>query len=350
MKNNIIEIIDLNKNFGETIALQNINLAIKKSSITGFIGKSGAGKTTLLRCINLLETPDTGQIKIHGKNLLKLSEKETKEFRRKIGMIFQSFNLLTNRNVRANIALPLEFMPVDKKEIDNKVNTIGSLVGLEDKLNSYPNELSGGQKQRVAIARSLVSDVDILLCDEFTSALDPETTLEILSLIKDINTKLGVTIILITHDMSVIREICDFVYVMDNGNLVESGEIEKIFYNPQHYVTKSMINTLLSKEMPNALVSKLENNPSTNCDVVVCLIFASDSSRKAIVSKVIKKFDIAVNIISGHLDHIRNTTLGNLLVTFKYDVILYSNIVKFFQENKVHLEFLGYLKEEKWLS
>ena len=344
MAKDIIKIHQINKKFLQQEVLKDINLSIKQGSITGIIGKSGAGKTTLLRCMNLLEQPDSGIIEINSKNILKLKANKLKLLRQKIGMVFQSFNLISNYTVAQNIALPIEIAGKSKQYISQKVAAIAKLVGLKDKLAEYPSCLSGGQKQRVAIARALVGEVEILLCDEFTSALDPETTLEILELLRDINKSLNVTIILITHDMSVIREICDFVFVINNGEIVETGEIEQIFYNPHHEITKSLISTMFARDIPNAFKTRIIDKPVKNCEIMLRLLFGKSSSQQAIISEMIKVFDISINIISGHLDHIRDATLGNLMITFKYDSKLLAKIITYFEEHQISFELLGYLR------
>ncbi len=344
MTENIIKIQQLNKTFLQQEVLKDINLSIKLGSITGIIGKSGAGKTTLLRCMNLLEQPDSGKIEINDQDILKLNANKLKPVRQKIGMVFQAFNLLSNYTVAENIALPLEIASKSKQYINQKIRAIAKLVGLEDKLAEYPSCLSGGQKQRVAIARALVGDVEILLCDEFTSALDPETTLEVLELLRNINQNLGVTIILITHDMSVIREICDFVFVINDGQIIENGEIEQIFYTPHHQVTKALISTMFARDIPNALKARMIEQPVKNCDIMLRLLFGKNSSQQAIISEMIKIFDMSVNIIAGHLDHIRDATLGNLLITFKYESKLLAKIISYLEEHQIRLELLGYLR------
>ncbi len=344
MAENIIKIHQLNKKFLQQEVLKDINLSIKQGSITGIIGKSGAGKTTLLRCMNLLEQPDSGSIEINGKNILKLNATKLKPVRQKIGMVFQAFNLLSNYTVAQNIALPLEIAGKAKQYINQKIRAIAKLVGLKDKLTEYPSCLSGGQKQRVAIARALVGEVEILLCDEFTSALDPETTLEVLELLRDINQNLGVTIILITHDMSVIREICDFVFVIDDGQIIENGEIEQIFYTPSHQVTKSLINTMFARDIPNVFKVRITKHPVSNGDIMLRLLFGKNSSQQAIISEMIKIFDMSINIIAGHLDHIRDATLGNLLITFKYEPKLLSKVISYLEKHQIRLELLCYLR------
>lgn len=345
MSDILVKINCLNKTFADTSILKDVNLFIKKFSITGIIGKSGAGKTTLLRCLNLLEKPDTGQIIIDGQNIISFDSANLRKIRQKIGVVFQSFNLISNKTVAKNISLPLECIGMAKNKIDEKVKHIADLIGLKEKLSVYPSCLSGGQKQRVAIARSLISDVDILLCDEFTSALDPETTLEILELLYQINTTLKVTIIIITHDMTVIREICDYVYVMDKGQIVENGQTFEIFYNPQHEVTRALVSSVLVREIPNSYKTRLTDIPISSNEVLVSLIFSNYSSHKSLVSAVIREFNISINIISGHLDHVRDSTLGNLLISFQYDLVLYPKIVQFLKQHGVNIELLGYLRE-----
>lgn len=344
MNKDIIKIDNLSKNFNQKEVLKDINLSIMQGSITGIIGKSGAGKTTLLRCLNLLEKPNTGSINVKGDNILNIDSKKLKSIRQKMGMVFQSFNLLSNKNIAKNIALPLKIADIEQKEIDYKVKKIAEFVGLEDKLSEYPSNLSGGQKQRIAIARALVGEVDILLCDEFTSALDPETTLEMLELLRVINQEKSVTIILITHDMSVIREICDFVFVMDAGRIIEYGEVEQIFYSPKERITKSLINNMFARDIPNTLKSRIIKNPTEESDVMLRLLFGRDSSQQAFISEMIKIFDISINIISGHLDHIKDATLGNLLITFKYKKTILDKILIYLENNQIHAELVGYLR------
>jgi D-methionine transport system ATP-binding protein len=240
-----VEIKDLEVSFpssqGGLDVLKGISLSVRKGQIFGIIGRSGAGKSTLVRCLNGLETPRAGKIFIGDQSLTRAKGLEHRQILHKIGTVFQHFNLLTRRTVLENIALPLEFMGVAPDERAKKAKTIAELVGLSDKEQAFPNQLSGGQCQRVAIARALVSDVSLLLCDEFTSALDPETSLEILALLQDLNQRLGVTIVLVTHDMSVVREICDQVCVLDQGRVAEIGPVESILLKPQHEVTHALV-------------------------------------------------------------------------------------------------------------
>ena len=241
----IIQLNNVSKTFnsktGTVEAVKNINLNIEKGDIFGIIGLSGAGKSTLVRCLNLLEKPTEGQVLIHGKDLMKLSDKELRKTRQNIGMIFQHFNLLMQRNVIDNVCFPMEIAGIKKKEARKKALEYLRTVGLEDKAKAYPAQLSGGQKQRVAIARVLASDPEILLCDEATSALDPQTTKSILDLLKDINQKYGITIVVITHSMSVIKEICNQVAVLDHGELAEVETVEELFDNPKTEIARKLV-------------------------------------------------------------------------------------------------------------
>ena len=235
LKNICKTFIDDNKK--EVHAVNDVSLTINDGDIFGIIGFSGAGKSTLVRCINLLERPTSGTVEVDGKDLTKLSEKELRESRKKIGMIFQHFNLFPSRTIFGNVAFPLQGSGLSKEEIAAKVRNLLELVGISEKENAYPSQLSGGQKQRVAIARALANDPDILLCDEATSALDPQTTKAILDLLKDLNKKLGITIVVITHEMAVVKEICNKVAVMEKGRVVEEGDVFSIFANPQEALT-----------------------------------------------------------------------------------------------------------------
>ena len=242
----MIQIEHLNKTYvsrqGEThTALTDINLTIEDGSVFGIIGQSGAGKSTLVRCLNLLERPTSGSIIINGRDITSLSEKELREFRGSVSMIFQNFSLLQQRTVLRNVMFPLELRHADKKEAEKRARELLELVGLADKCNKYPSQLSGGQQQRVAIARALVNNPSIMLCDEATSALDSMTTHSILKLLKDINEEMGVTIVLITHSLAVAELICDNVVVIDEGKIVEEGKTEDIFANPQSDVARKLL-------------------------------------------------------------------------------------------------------------
>ena len=243
----MIELTHISKNFasgGRTVhAVQDVSLSIGKGEIFGIIGFSGAGKSTLVRCINLLERPTSGSVTVDGKEMTALSARELRQARKKIGMIFQHFNLMPSRTVFGNVAYPLRGSGLSGEQIADKVHRLLELVGIGDKAEAYPKQLSGGQKQRVAIARALANDPNVLLCDEATSALDPQTTKAILRLLKDLNEKLGITVVIITHEMAVVKEICDRVTVMEHGRVVEQGEVFNVFADPRQEITRSFIHT-----------------------------------------------------------------------------------------------------------
>lgn len=242
----MIEINNLSKHFdstGKVAALQNVNLTVEDGDICGIIGMSGAGKSTLLRCISMLETPTGGSIRIDGRDIFSLKGRELLELRRQMGVVFQGYNLLMQRNIYKNIAFPLELLKMPKEQLDRRVRELLELVGLSDKAQMYPAQLSGGQRQRVAIARALASSPKVLLCDEPTSALDPLTTRSILKLLQQINRTLGVTIIIITHEIGVVRSICSHVAVIEQGSIAEQGSTEQVFANPQSQAARQLLDT-----------------------------------------------------------------------------------------------------------
>ena len=305
----MFELKDVSKTFsndkGKVYAVKHVNLKIEKQEIFGVIGSSGAGKSTLIRTLNLLERPESGEVLFKGKNLLELSEKDLRMSRKKIGIIFQNFNLLNSRTVYENVAFPLKGQ--NKYEIHQKVTELLELVGLSDKHDAYPKKLSGGQKQRVAIARALANDPDVLLCDEATSALDPETTTSILNLLKDLNTKLKLTIILITHEMNVIKSICDRVAIMEDGEIKEVSTVLDLFTAPQTKVNKNFINETFN----------LQNVKTLTSNRVYELIFRASSSKEAIISELIQKFNVSVNILAGSVEIIQNQSIGRLAVSLE---------------------------------
>lgn len=323
--------------------LKGINFKIPRSRILGIIGRSGAGKSTLLRCINGLETPDAGSIYIQGMELFSLGAGNRQALLRRIGTVFQTPNLLSTRTVFDNIALPLEIMGVSLKQREELCLKMVHLVGLEHKVWSYPNKLSGGQKQRVAIARALVSEPELLLCDEFTSALDYETAMDILQLLKDLNERLGVTIILITHDMKVVRDICDEVCVLKNGQIVEHGDVENIFFNPKNAETKLLLSSFLNKKLPESIHKRIKKTPMEKCDVLLHLIFSKETAYQPFIARTIQKFEIDINIIAGNVDHIRQNTFGFLIVSIPYDKEMVAKIIEYFEDYKVTIEKLGYM-------
>lgn len=298
-------------------ALHNINLTIEKGDIFGVIGHSGAGKSTLIRTVNLLEQPTKGEIIVNGKNLVHLSEREMRDVKKNIGMIFQHFNLLESKNIFDNVALPLRLIKASKVFIAERVKELLTFVGLEDKIHHYPNQLSGGQKQRVGIARALATNPSILLCDEATSALDPETTLSVLQLLKQINRQYGITILMITHQMDVVKQICNRVGVMHNGELIEEGRIIDVFSNPQNPITENFVKTVIKDDVPEKVFDYLK---SKNDSRVYRIRFVGESTGQPLISEIAKAFTIHINILFGNITELQNVPFGHLIVEFQGDV------------------------------
>lgn len=290
-------------------AVKNVNLQVEKGGIHGVIGYSGAGKSTLIRCVNLLEKPSSGKVYINGKEQTSLSKDKLRETRKKIGMIFQGFNLLKTATVYDNIAIPLKLQDVSKEEVHRRVNKYLEIVGLSDKANSYPGQLSGGQKQRVAIARALSQEPEILLSDEATSALDPETTDSILELLLKINRELGITILLITHEMHVIQKICDYVYVMENGHIVEQGTAIDLFTKPKQETTKKFLNTIAQRKLSDSLIRQLKLTGA-----VTRLTFVGESAGEPLLAEVSKQFNVKPNILTANIMELKNGIVGNLVI------------------------------------
>lgn len=297
----------------EVQAVADVDLSIKKSEIFGVIGFSGAGKSTLLRLVNLLEVPTSGKVIVNDQDVRSLKPKELRKMRQGIGMIFQNFNLFHSRNVYGNIAYPLKLAKLPKDQIDLRVRELLRFVGLEDKADHYPEQLSGGQKQRVGIARALATSPNILICDEATSALDPETTEEILNLLKKVNEEYHVTILLITHEMQVIRKICDRVAVMENGQVIEVGSIYDIFTNPKKQTTKNFIRSVLDEKIPKNILTRLSADNAN----IYRFIFSGDATKQPLLSKVAKKHQVDVNILYGNITELQGTLFGNLIVELK---------------------------------
>lgn len=309
----MIKLKNINKTFhtkdANVKALQNINLEINKGDIFGVIGYSGAGKSTLIRIINLLEKPDSGQVIVDGISLTEIPTKQLREVRSNIGMIFQSFNLMNSIDVYENIAAPLKNKKLSKNDIELKVTSLLELVGLEDKKHAYPTQLSGGQKQRVAIARALSSDPEILLCDEATSALDPNTTKSILELLKQIHEKLGITIVIITHQMEVIKNICNRVAIMEQGQVVEQGDIVDIFTNPQSQIGKSFVSHSLGSD-------SAERNFDAFDGKIYKLNFFGPITHKPVLSQLERKYNVEINILFGNIENLSSSVVGSLIVEF----------------------------------
>lgn len=314
-------------------ALKDINLTIPKGSIFGIIGYSGAGKSTLIRMINLLEKPTTGKVIVGGIDLTQVKAKELRSYRKKIGMIFQQFHLMNSRNVFHNVAYPLKGSGLSDDEIKQKVKSLLKLVELEDKIHSYPHQLSGGQKQRVAIARALANDPDILLCDEATSALDPQTTQSILNLLKTINQSLGITIVLITHEMQVIKDICDQVAVMENGEIKETGLVLDIFSNPQSAITKEFVSTIFNVDYHTIIGSQLDASGN-----LMKLTFVGEQVKEAHIANVVKYFDVEANILFGSIENIQQTAFGHLIVLFNGSKKAIFKVIEYLEQQNILVE------------
>ncbi len=341
--NNITKIFTLPDK--KLTALDNVSLHVPKGQICGVIGASGAGKSTLIRCVNLLERPTHGAVLIDDLNLTQLSEAELVKTRRQIGMIFQHFNLLTSRTVFENVALPLELENKSKAEIQEKTTALLALVGLSDKHNVYPANLSGGQKQRVAIARALASDPKVLLCDEATSALDPATTQSILKLLKEINRTLGITILLITHEMEVVKRICDQVAVIDKGRLIEQGTVSEIFSNPKTELAQEFISSTFHITLPEEYLENLSDTPKhAKSYPIIKFEFTGRSVDAPLLSQASKKFGVELSILTSQIDYAGGVKFGFTIAEVEGDEDAITQTKVYLMENNVRVEVLGYVQ------
>lgn len=298
-------------------AVEQVDLTVEKGDVFGIVGYSGAGKSTLVRTINLLQRPTSGKVIVADRDLLSLTPKELRTARKKIGMIFQHFNLMASRTIADNVAYPLKHSSLSKKELSEKVSGLLELVGLSDKHNAYPSQLSGGQKQRVAIARALANDPEVLLCDEATSALDPKTTSSILTLLKELNRKLNLTIVIITHEMQVVKEICTKVAVMEKGRVVEEGNLVQIFTQPRKTITKDFINTATHVDQVLETIlshpSLLDLQPN---DILAKVSYVGATTSEPLIAHLYSQFTISTNILFGNIEILQDTPIGNLIVIF----------------------------------
>ena len=330
---------------GEVTALKGVDLEIERGEIYGIIGLSGAGKSTLIRCINMLERPTEGKVIVDGKDLTALSEAELREERKGIGMIFQHFNLLSSATVYDNVAFPLRLSGTDEKQIRTKVEPLLSLVGLADKAQQYPAQLSGGQKQRVGIARALASDPKVLLSDEATSALDPQTTKSILHLIADINKKLGLTVVIITHEMQVIKDICDKVAVIEGGVIAEKGSVLDIFTKPKERITREFVSTLLSNDLPiNYREKELLPEPVEGGELLLRLTFLGERADDPVIADVIRRFSIEVSILYGTLDQIKSVPYGRMIVGIRGEQAEIDRALSYLDTRDLTKEVIGYVR------
>ena len=341
----MIELTHISKNFasgGRTVhAVQDVSLSIGKGEIFGIIGFSGAGKSTLVRCINLLERPTSGSVTVDGKEMTALSARELRQARKKIGMIFQHFNLMPSRTVFGNVAYPLRGSGLSGEQIADKVHRLLELVGIGDKAEAYPKQLSGGQKQRVAIARALANDPNVLLCDEATSALDPQTTKAILRLLKDLNEKLGITVVIITHEMAVVKEICDRVAVMEHGRVVEQGEVFNVFADPRQEITRSFIHTTSNLRKIEELIE--EDSPVVQLkpgELIVRLSYIQRNVSEPLISTVSRKFDITLNIIFSDIAIVQNAPIGGTVAIISGEREQITQAIAYLIEKNVGVEVI----------
>ncbi|MDR3442681.1 MAG: methionine ABC transporter ATP-binding protein [Legionella sp.] len=336
----MIELVGLTKSFSGKPVLQDINLFIQEGDIFGIIGKSGAGKSTLLRCMNLLENPDQGDVIIDGQYLTGLSRKDLALARHKMAMIFQQFNLLNSKNVYDNIALPMRIQGMDEETIRLKIEELLPIVELSDKKFAYPSQLSGGQKQRVAIARALSCSPKILLCDEATSALDPETTDSILALLKKINGLYGITIVLITHEMDVVKRICKKLAVIEQGHLVENTALASVFTNKDS-VARSMLYAQLSPALPECLTSRFASYVTEK--PLLRLFFQGEEATVPFISQTSRELNLDINILLANIDRFDTITCGVLVVELKAHPLLLDAFIERCEEAKLTVEILGYV-------
>ena len=341
----MIELTHISKDFasgGRTVhAVQDVSLSIGKGEIFGIIGFSGAGKSTLVRCINLLERPTSGSVTVDGKEMTALSARELRQARKKIGMIFQHFNLMPSRTVFGNVAYPLRGSGLSREQIADKVHRLLELVGIGDKAEAYPKQLSGGQKQRVAIARALANDPNVLLCDEATSALDPQTTKAILRLLKNLNEKLGITVVIITHEMAVVKEICDRVAVMEHGRVVEQGEVFNVFADPRQEITRSFIHTTSNLRKIEELIE--EDSPVVQLkpgELIVRLSYIQRNVSEPLISTVSCKFDITLNIIFSDIAIVQNAPIGGTVAIISGEREQITQAIAYLIEKNVGVEVI----------
>ena len=347
---NLVKKYKLN-NGQELLAVNDVSLDIEQGDIYGIMGLSGAGKSTLIRLLNRLEEPTSGEILVRheiidrkkkkslgyeNKNILKFNTRLLREYRKKTGMIFQHFNLLNSKNVADNIAFPLQISGWKKRDIKKRVDELLEIVGLSDKKLNYPEQLSGGQKQRVAIARALANNPQLLLSDEATSALDPRTTNSILELLKDINKKFGITIILITHQMEVIKKICNKAAIMSDGQIIEKGETKEIFLNPKTELAKEFVQNISHEEFRTE--EEIKSREENNGKLRLSLKYNEEQVNESYITKIIRKYDVEVNILGGFVDKVGDIIVGNLLIEISANEEKAKDIIEWLKENKIDSE------------
>jgi D-methionine transport system ATP-binding protein len=337
----------VSKHFGEGehrfTALDGVDLTVARGAITGIIGRSGAGKSTLIRLVNGLEKATSGRVVVDGVEVGGLAESGLRELRRQVGMIFQHFNLLSSRTAFDNVALPLEIAGLDRAAIKTKVGPLLDLVGLGDKADRYPSELSGGQKQRIGIARALATSPKLLLSDEATSALDPETTQSILALLKQINAELGLTVLLITHEMEVVKTIASDVAVIDRGRIVEQGRTFDVFAGAKHETTRALLAAAIGTKLPEWIRSSLKPQPSIGGRILVRLIFFGATAFEPLTGRLVAELGAEVNILAGAIEEIAGEPYGSLVVAYPADPAVVERANRFYRETGLQTEVLGYV-------
>ena len=341
----MIELTHVSKDFGtgqhQVHAVQDVSLSIETGEIFGIIGFSGAGKSTLVRCMNLLERPTAGTVTVDGREITSLPPRELRAARKKMGMIFQHFNLMPSRTVFGNVAYPLRGSGLSKQELADKVHGLLELVDIGDKANAYPSQLSGGQKQRVAIARALANDPSVLLCDEATSALDPQTTKSILQLLKHLNETLGITVVIITHEMAVVKEICHRVAVMEHGRVVEQGEVFNVFANPREDITQSFIRTTSNLQKIEELLA--QDSPVTRLrpgELILRLSYVQRNVSEPLISSVSRKFNITLNIIFADIAIVQDAPIGGTVAIISGERQQITKAVEYLIEKNVGVEVI----------
>ena len=341
----MIELRHISKDFGTgehaVHAVQDVSLTVETGEIFGIIGFSGAGKSTLVRCINLLERPTSGEVLLDGQELTALPPKQLRQTRKKIGMIFQHFNLMPSRTVAGNVAYPLRGSGLSREQIAAKVQSLLELVGIGNKADAFPSQLSGGQKQRVAIARALANDPSVLLCDEATSALDPQTTKAILHLLRDLNAKLGLTIVLITHEVAVVREICHRVAVMEHGRVAEQGEVFNVFVDPRQDITRSFIRTTSNLQKVEELIAA--DSPVTRLkpgELIIRLSYVQRNAAEPLISVVTKLFDVSLNIIFADINIVQDAPIGGTVAIISGERSHITKAIEYFIDKNVGVEVI----------
>ncbi len=328
---NLVKVYETKK--GSVTGVDHVSLKVEKGEIYGIVGYSGAGKSSLIRCLNLLEKPTSGEIHIDGVELTSLSKSELRKARLKIGMIFQHFHLVSAKTVSENIAFALKAAGLPKAKINDRVTELLEMVGLSDKKDVYPAQLSGGQKQRVGIARALANNPSVLLCDEATSALDPSTTKSILSLLKKINSELGITIVLITHEMEVVKTICDRMAVMQDGKIIEEGDVYEVFANPKQSLTKDFVNSILQFDLPERLLEERQGK-------LIKIYFQGEIAEQGVISDVFQTYKVRGNILHGKIEYIQDIPLGIFIMEVSGDQLEIDRAIAYIAARTKNLEVM----------